>query len=175
MCLKATTLPVPRSHSISNHRSSASDKRSDKICRSQVSFRLEPPKMLVFLSSLHVFGIKCIKDSLMTPRTKFLKIMSRGSEVFHVRRRRTTTTTVSQYTSNINDLQVSMYCANCSRTPQSPIANFQASIDEEGPGIVVRGRNGQQIHTHPGVATVIFSLKVLVHTKISSYLLRLVD
>lgn len=63
-----------------------------------------------------------------------------------------------------------MDCANRLRTPQSPIESFQASIDEEGPGIVVRGRNSQQIHTHPGAATVIFSLKILVHTNISRLL-----
>ena len=103
----------------------------------------------------------------MTPRSKLLRIMLRGSKGFHVRRRRTTTTTVSQYTSNIEGLQVSMDCANRLRAPQSPIENFQASIDEEGPGIVVRGRNGQQIHTHPGAATVIFSLKI--HENTSSH------
>ena len=74
MC-KRNPLLVPRSHSISNHCSSAFNKRSHKIRRitSELLFRAsphQPPKTLVILLSLHVFGIKCIKDSLMTPHTK---------------------------------------------------------------------------------------------------------
>lgn len=62
--------------------------RQDLWITSELLFRAsphQPPKTLVVLSSLQVFGIKCTKDSLMTPRTKLLKIMFRGSEGFHFR------------------------------------------------------------------------------------------